>query len=454
MLEDESAMLRTGEDVKASGEISQQTAEQLLQTLHRYHELGEKHGAQVFLALATEAMREARNGQELVGQIERETGLAVHIIPGTLEASLTYHGATSEPGVPPDAGALDIGGGSTELITARQRHITWLTSLPIGSGWLHEQYLTANPPMTEEIEEAQEFLHRYISQLHVPHLPLSLMVTGSSAKSLLKVAKHALKLDEKSDRLTRKDLTACLGILQNVRAEEAAQRYELETERARVLPGGALILLEMMAYLRLDEIRVSHAGVRQGALLSYAHYGEEWLEHPEVRLDDSKIGVAPPLPKQITRKPEANQPFAQSGHDELVKRVGKFLDRQDEVLKNEDVEAVHKMRVASRRLRATMDAYQSAGQRKSFQRSYKRIKQAADLLGAARDSDVMMQRIDELLQQSPAEEQPGLRWFKNRLLTCRKQEQQQLETFFQSFAADDFEQRVVASIPAGGGARG
>lgn len=454
MLKDESQMLRTGEDVKASGEIGQETRARLISLLNEYTKLAKRQRARVFLVVATEAMREARNGQEVVQEIERQTGLHVHIISGTLEAALTYHGATSGPPVPADAGVLDVGGGSTEIVTARQRKITWLTSLPIGSGWLHDQFLTADPPMQEEIEEAQDFLHRYLRAVHVPHFPLTLMVTGSSAKSLLKVAKQALNLDEESDRLTRKALTACLGILRTLSAQEVADRYGLGVERASVLPGGALILLEMLAYLGLDEARVSPSGVREGMLLAYGRFGDEWLEHPEVRVDHEQIGQAPPLPEEVTRRPEATRPFAQAGQDELVKRARKFVDWQDEVLKNDDVEAVHKMRVASRRLRAAMDAYQSACQEKRFKRAYKQVRRAADLLGAARDIDVMLQHVGELAQRAPTEEQAGLRWLSDRLTTYRRQEQTDLEAFFEEFDADAFQDEIEDCIPTGDDANG
>lgn len=60
--------------------------------------------------------------------------------------------------------------------------------------------------------------------------------------------------------------------------EDVAQRYGLPIERARVLPGGALLMLAMMDYLSLDEMRVSDHGVREGVLLAYARYGEHWLD--------------------------------------------------------------------------------------------------------------------------------------------------------------------------------
>ena len=99
-----------------------------------------------------------------------------------------------------------------------------------------------------------------------------------SASSLLKLARHVFKLDEKSDRLTLKNLSRREGLLGALPAEEIAQRFEQRLERACILPAGGLIIQAMMQYLHINEIRVSSHGVREGALLAYTRFGEHWLE--------------------------------------------------------------------------------------------------------------------------------------------------------------------------------
>src|SRR5690349_9064035 len=75
MIRDASSMLRVGESVKATGEVSQETQDKLLTTLHQYQDQAKQHGADPILVVATEAMREARNSQAVLDTIERETGL-------------------------------------------------------------------------------------------------------------------------------------------------------------------------------------------------------------------------------------------------------------------------------------------------------------------------------------------------------------------------------------------
>jgi len=75
----------------------------------------------------------------------------------------------------------------------------------------------------------------------------------------------------------------------------------------------------MMEYLHLDEIRVTDHGVREGVLLAYARYGEYWLDHPDVKPGEDKVGKAPSLPKDMQKAGTHEETFVQSGRDELQK---------------------------------------------------------------------------------------------------------------------------------------
>ena len=454
VVKDESTMTRLGDSVKGTGEIAPDKRDEALAALRQYQELAQQCGADPILVVATEAMREARNRESIVEDIKRETGLQVNIINGAQEAAYTYHGAVYGSDAPPDTGVVDVGGGSTELVTAQERLITWLISVPIGSGWLHDQYLSSNPPSQDEVEKAEDFLHTYIPGLHVPQPPPALIVTGSSAKALLKLAKQALKLDEQGDRLTREDLQGCRGLLLSLSAEVVAQRYGQSIERARVLPGGALLILAVMDYLHLDDIRVSDHGVREGVLLAYARYGEHWLDHPEVKPGDERVGKAPPLPEEAQKAETPEETFVESGRDELKKRAKKFLGWREKLLTHEEVEEVHKMRVASRRLRATMDAYEPACKAKPFKQAYREVKRAADLLGIVRDTDVMTQHVADLLQQAPSEETAGMQWLIERLSAYRGQQGQVLEDYLQSVDEKTIQDKIKSCIPKGASSNG
>jgi len=265
-IEHRSTLARLGESVNENGEISSDKTKTAVDTVREYQELAKQRGAEQILALATEALREASNKQEFLDTIKREAGVEVQLISGYAEAALDYYGATCSPNTPLDAGVLDVGGGSTEIVTAKNGQITWLTSVPIGSGAIHDRYLHSDPATYQEMEAARSYLAHYMQTLRIPAMPPALVVTGSSASSLLKLAQHAFKLDENTHRMTHSDLSACLGLLNALPAEEIAKRFEQKIERARILAAGALVIQAVMQYVHLDEIHISSQGVREGAV--------------------------------------------------------------------------------------------------------------------------------------------------------------------------------------------
>lgn len=210
----------------------------------------------------------------------------------------------------------------------------------------------------------------------------------------------------------------------------------------------------VMAYLHLDEIRIHSAGVCEGVLLASARSGARWLDDPALTLDEQQIGKAPLLVQEGRQAAEPQEIFAQSAREELPKRARTFLNWRGAVLLNEDSEAVHKMRVASRRLRAAMDAYQPACQPKSFKQAYRTVKNAADLLGAARDTDVMLQHMERLLDVAPGEEQTGLRWLLEQLKSYRQECQRELEAFLTPLDEHALQEMITSCLPKAASSKG
>ncbi len=445
ILADEVELVRIGESVTATGTISPEKLDAALTTLRTYKKLAEQHSASPIFVVATEAIRQAKNSGDFIEAIRRELGLEVHLIEGTVEATLTFLGATYEriqqPHASTQIGVVDLGGGSTELITAKHERITWRTSVPVGSGWLHDRYLPSDPPTHDEVSVACTFLTTYFAGMHIKRLPASLIITGGSANSLVRLAHKAFRLDETQMHLKHEDIVRCEGLLHAFPAEEIAQRYQQDTGRVRILSAGALIIRAIMERFHLDTVWVSPHGIREGVLLAYARYGEQWLQ----RVGELAAGdvQAHGSDTKDAKDDSFNETFAQSGQRLLRERTEKLLEWRGAVLKHDDIEAVHKMRVASRRLRATLDAYEAICDPQAFKKVYKQIQKIADLLGDARDTDVMIQHLQEQQMHSSDEAQSGIQWLIDRLSTYRQQHQRVLETFFEQFDEHEFKQNVA-----------
>ncbi|HVB74297.1 MAG TPA: CHAD domain-containing protein [Ktedonobacteraceae bacterium] len=467
ILADEVDMVRIGESVTASGQISQEKCDNAICVLAQYKAIAQQHQARDIFVVATEAIRQASNSDWFIATVRQKTGLQINLISGNAEATLTFAGATYEalalPHPPQLLGVMDLGGGSTEIVAANRARITWKTSVPVGSGWLHDRFLNDDPPDHHAIAIAEAFLEAYFQGMRIKHKPPMLIVTGGSANSLLYLTYRAFKLEIHQTQLSQHDLVRCQGLLSALPAAEIAQRFEQPVERVRILLAGALIMQAVMERLHLDEIHVSPHGIREGILLARERYGASWLEKvsgkavpadnpvqtslPDLNLATVQQMLVSPAGKLNGAQPALVETFEQAGRRMLHHRLQKFLELPGEVLKHEDVEAVHKMRVASRRLRATLDAFESCCEPKPYRRVYRRVTEAADMLGAARDADVMLQHLQSRLEHTTGEARAGVQWLLDRLQSFRQEKQSELEHFLGEMDRDSLKKLVEACIP-------
>jgi len=145
----------------------------------------------------------------------------------------------------------------------------------------------------------------------------------------------------------------------------------------------------------------------------------------------------------------AKPAFIDSGKRMLAERIDKLLDWPGEILRHEDIEAVHKMRVASRRLRATLDAFETCCSPKQFKKTYRHIQKIANLLGEARDTDVMLQGLHTRHEEAPPEERAGIQWLILRLKAYRQQIQQDLQAYFTQLDGQALRKQVESCIQEG-----
>ncbi|MFN8122557.1 MAG: CHAD domain-containing protein [Thermoleophilia bacterium] len=101
-------------------------------------------------------------------------------------------------------------------------------------------------------------------------------------------------------------------------------------------------------------------------------------------------------------------PFREAAGRVLIVRWRELMSHRDGTLRGEDIEALHAMRVSSRRLRAAMDAFAAAFPRRGFRRRLRVVKAVTDTLGAARDLDVSMAALGAMLDDLDPVDRPGV----------------------------------------------
>lgn len=262
-LRDESATVRLGTGVEETGRLDPGRMEHAVDTIVGFHQLARRYHASPILIAATSAVRDAGNGDELRRRITGATGLEPRIISGEEEARLTYAGATMGE---PRAGAVlvaDLGGGSLELIVARDGIVERLESLRLGSGRLTERHVNTDPP----VRDALATIARDASAVLTPLAPTlgtidRCILVGGTAQSLPVVTRQG---DART--LTRAGLAATLEVLLATPVATVAGRSGLDEPRVRTLAAGAAIIDTLLAVCGLDGGMVRHGGLRQGLIL-------------------------------------------------------------------------------------------------------------------------------------------------------------------------------------------
>src|SRR5258706_10364542 len=156
VLDDRQEMVRLGADISAQGYIGEERMARCVLAVRTQAERTRELGASAVLGIATEGVRAAANGAVLIERVRAETGVTLHLVTGAQEAALTYWGATS--GLRHSGGSrgvLDLGGGSLEIVVGQGTRFFWRTSLPLGSGTIHDLYPPSHPSSAEEPEAAR-----------------------------------------------------------------------------------------------------------------------------------------------------------------------------------------------------------------------------------------------------------------------------------------------------------
>jgi exopolyphosphatase/guanosine-5'-triphosphate,3'-diphosphate pyrophosphatase len=257
----ERAFTRIGRNLAADAAIPAEKIDEVVAVVGAQLMIARGLGAAHVRGVATAAIRWAANGRELVDAIRAATGLEVDVLSGEDEARLAFCGAAAmldrQAAPPASLGVLDVGGGSSEIVIGTvPSQIGWWASVPLGSSTLTDRHLHSDPPSAAQLAVARRNVAAVLGSL-VPPRPALTVAVGGSATSLAQMAGTIL------------DAPALLRLLRLLASEPSAvvaRRAQIDPQRARLLPGG-LLILEGMAQRLGTTVVVGRGGIREGVLL-------------------------------------------------------------------------------------------------------------------------------------------------------------------------------------------
>jgi len=162
----EKIAVKLGQNGISQGKIAKDAIKRALHTLKVYKKIIDQFEVKEVMGIATSAIRNAKNGKELVEKIREETGIAIQIIDGNREAELIYNGVKAAMDIGTENKLIvDIGGGSVEFIIGNGSDLLWKQSFEIGAQRLLDQFHRVDPMPKESLAELFTYLDRELSPL-------------------------------------------------------------------------------------------------------------------------------------------------------------------------------------------------------------------------------------------------------------------------------------------------
>jgi exopolyphosphatase/guanosine-5'-triphosphate,3'-diphosphate pyrophosphatase len=260
-----------GRGVDRTGELQEETQERALASIAKFVDKARAAGAREIAAVATSAIRDARNGPHFIERVRQAAGIEPQIISGDREAELTFIGATGGRRLEDPTVVVDVGGGSGEVLVAEGGAPLWGKALPIGSRRLTERFVRSDPPSGEQLDAVAAHVRSLLETLPTAS-PLDGIFAGGTAKALPAILNAA----RAPTTLTADDFGRILSTLKEIPADGVARQFDLPPERAQVLPAGAATLAEIARFYHLEMVEISATGIREGMIIDLLRKQGRW----------------------------------------------------------------------------------------------------------------------------------------------------------------------------------
>jgi exopolyphosphatase/guanosine-5'-triphosphate,3'-diphosphate pyrophosphatase len=264
------AYTRIGTARGRKGKISKEKIEEVAEVVATQVKLAREVGAETFRAVATAAIREAPNSRKVAEVLSERAGIPVEVISEEEEGRLAFLGATKALGHPTEGrvAVVDVGGGSTEISVGTVADgVDEVSSWPVGSGTLAEEFIASDPPSASEIRKVRDRIDDDFEVVGIEGVDQAVAV-GGSATSLRRMVGAVLEYET---------LERGIRILSGDPVAEVARQFELDPVRVRLLPTGILILEKVSELLGIP-LQIGKGGIREGIILDLLNGS---VEEPE-----------------------------------------------------------------------------------------------------------------------------------------------------------------------------
>lgn len=268
--------VRLSENMGPEKTLKQEPVKRTLAALKHFKKQYSKFDHITIKAVATAAVRQAKNQKAFLKKVEGEIGLHLQVIPGKTEAYLDYLGVINT--LPVRNGIImDTGGASTELIWVRNGECADRISIPLGSVLLSQRYKLSDQVDAPDLYQAMNRVGRALASVRwlgeADNLPL--IALGGSNRTIAKIRRREIASDPDDlpdihgMHLPSQYIFDLMTKLLSLDKNGRTQIPGLSKSRADVIVGGLIPISLLLRNLQIGEVIFCNHGLRDGILYNY-----------------------------------------------------------------------------------------------------------------------------------------------------------------------------------------
>ncbi len=292
LLDTDKVNLRLGQAIDPEGNITPDGVRRTVETLSHMQQIIKPYNATI-RAVATHAVREAKNFRQLLKEVEKTAGIKIQVIDGVEEARLVFLGmryGLSLTGVP--CLGVDVGGGSTEIIAAVDDDIAYVTSMKLGAVTLTEKHFRKGHT-AKGLDDLKDHVETILAPLAEEARRLvfqKALASSGTAKALAFLHSRLTGGPQISDPngyvLTREGLEDVTKVLSKaLTPQKIKDETGLDGARSEIILAGAVVLEHLTKLFKVKEWIITTFGLREGIVADtfYRAYGPRSGELPDIQ---------------------------------------------------------------------------------------------------------------------------------------------------------------------------
>lgn len=252
---------------RENGKLNDEGIEVLLSTLKKFKKYMHSLDVEKTCYFATASLRNIENSEKVKEIVKSNLNIDIIILSSEKEAELSFKSVAHDDLDNNEGVLIDVGGGSSEITIFENKNIIAETSLPIGSLYCYDKYVSLMLPTPEESEKIKERVKLELKKSGIKKYPKDYLYgVGGTVRTIKKLLEHLDIKKDKSHIIPINLLDSLLNELNENNKECYRKILRIKPDRIHTIVPGILIVKTIAEFFNIKYLHISQDSLREGVL--------------------------------------------------------------------------------------------------------------------------------------------------------------------------------------------